>query len=94
MVKDALDLLNMELNAIKDDRVGIALRDLFALGCLLYLKGEKNTGIKVCNTALLAVGFSDNYPSESETILQSIETNEKTFVNEIRAHLEINALFQ
>jgi hypothetical protein len=67
--------------------------DAFALGCYLHLSGQKRAGRKLCNTLFSALGFERRKVYFSE-ILDSLEGNERTYAEAIRAHSEINDLFE
>lgn len=69
-----------------------ALKDLFCLGCYLVKIGEKEAGIKACRTAVLAISFSAN-KTYTNHILSTIEENHEKYASDIRAHTELNALF-
>lgn len=69
-----------------------AYADLFAAGCYLHLQGEKPAGLKMCRTALNAIG-DDQRVTYFNSLMSSIEGNEIKFAKGVRAHAEVNKLF-
>jgi len=60
MEKQRKDVDGLELSQLIDQRfpgeIAIALRNLFALGCLLVFQGHREQGLKACNDAIRALG--------------------------------------
>jgi hypothetical protein len=71
----------------------MAFADLFAMGCLLHLQGEKLVGRKLVVQVLDAVAEHGNKMYFS-SLIGSLEGNEERFAGEIQAHLEVNDLFE
>lgn len=73
--------------------LSIAIRDLFAIGCYLHLRGEPETGSKLCRTALYAAGCHQD-GELSSAVLQALPGNERAFADAIRPHVEIRQLVE
>ena len=72
------------IDKIDDQYIKMALKDLFALGCYLHLKGEKSAAEKTIITICRAVGFNDYIK-----IIENLNNNEKEYAEKIMAHSEI-----
>ena len=79
------------LNQDKDNYVGAALRDLFALGCYLHSKGQIEAGEKAIKTALRATPFvKDQFKTNLfSKVLENLSGNEAEYLNNIRPHTEV-----
>lgn len=79
------------LNQDKDNYVGAALRDLFAVGCYLHAKGQTEAGEKAIKTALRATSFvKDQFKTNLfSKVLKNLPGNEDEYLNNIRPHTEI-----
>jgi len=81
------------MDSTLSSELSIAIRDLFAIGCYLHLRGEPETGRKLCHTALYAAGC--HHDGElSSAVLQALPGNEREFADAIRPHIEIKALVE
>jgi hypothetical protein len=66
--------------------------DLFAMGCLLHLQGERCVGFRLVAEVLKsAYGYSDHYLHSA--ILKSLSGNEARFASEIGPNAEIGQLW-
>lgn len=72
--------------------ISSALRDCFALGCYIHLKGHKVAGEKAVWSALQAAKLHKTHTKIYSKILKELDGNELEFINKIRAHSEINDL--
>lgn len=69
----------------------MAFKDLFALGCMLHLQGEKQAGRKMVSEVMRAI---DQVGTKTYriTLIEQLEGNERRFAREIEAHSEVNVL--
>ncbi|HBA71677.1 MAG TPA: hypothetical protein DER40_02345 [Geobacter sp.] len=84
------------LNQDKDNYVGAALRDLFAMGCYLHSKGQTEAGEKAIKTALRATPFvNDQFKTNLFTkVLEYLPGNEAEYLRNIRPHTELLGLLE
>ncbi len=68
-------------------------KDSFSTGCFLHKIGHKKTGRKLCYGVLDSLGF-DRRKTYFSDLLTNLENNEDAYNRQLRAHLEINNLFQ
>lgn len=67
--------------------------DLFAMGCLLHLQGQRRAGLKLIREVRHAV----EGPGQKmywEDLIAQVPGNELRYAREIEAHLEVNELFE
>ncbi len=76
------------------DDISIALRDLFALGCILHAKGQIKAGKKAIRTALRATSIHERKDNLFDQIFDSLAGNENTFLHEICPHTEFTGLLE
>jgi len=88
---DALKRGRLSILDTTDIYVVVAIRHLFALGCLLVVKGEREAGYKACQTALMTLPL----PGEvSRKILTLVDGNETLLAGSFKPHVEILELFK
>ncbi|WP_055334808.1 hypothetical protein [Ralstonia solanacearum] len=68
-------------------------KDLFALGCWLYLNGKRTAGEKMIKQVVASIPATGNR-TYLNAIKENIAGNERAWAEEIFAHLEVNELFQ
>ncbi len=73
---------------------GVAVKDLFAVGCWLHATGERDAGLKAVDTALKAINLDRENKSLFLAIVDRLAGNEFRFAKAIEAHHEINALIE
>lgn len=76
-----------------DEYSALLMRDAFAAGCFLHLQGETVAGKKLCTAVLNALGRWEQRGTLFGDILGSLKGNEARYATSIRAHHELNELF-
>lgn len=69
-----------------------AYADLFAAGCYLHLQGHTDAGLKMCRTALKAIG-EDQRKTYFDSLMRSVKGNEAALGKGASPHLEVSKLF-
>jgi hypothetical protein len=69
----------------------MAFADLFAMGCLLHLQGQRRAGRKLIDEVRAAVAVPGNKTYLCD-LIDRLAGNELRFASEIQAHLEVNEL--
>lgn len=72
--------------------VGMAVKDLFAIGCWLHLVGLTQAADKVIATSLQAIDLDKTNPELSRAVRESLHGNQRMFFSAISAHSELNDL--
>jgi hypothetical protein len=84
------------LRHLIDDRypdAALVFVDLFAMGCLLHLQGQRRAGLKLIREVRHAVEGAGQKTYWDDLIAQ-LPGNELRYAREIEAHLEVNELFE
>lgn len=93
--------MKIEVNAVKLQELiaeahpqnFMIFSDLFALGCLLHMQGQKEAGRKLVAEVVQSVGEHGN-KTYLHSIRENIEGNERRFAAEIQAHSEVNEVIR
>jgi len=75
-----------------DSETGLAISNLFAIGCFLHQSGEHEAGLKACDSALNALNKS-SIKTNFKTIISTLKGNEVEYAKLVSANIEINKLF-
>lgn len=67
--------------------------DLFAMGCLLHLQGQRRAGLKLIREVRHAVE-EPGQKTYWEDLIAHLPGNELRYASEIQAHVEVNELFE
>jgi hypothetical protein len=66
--------------------------DLFAMGCLLHLQGERSVGFRLVAQVISSAAASADQPHLA-TVLKNLSGNEARFAEDIRPNSEISQLW-